>query len=52
MVTGTELTAPITPEDVARVDLTLRAQARVRGNGATSMTVSDSIAMRVALRNR
>jgi prepilin-type N-terminal cleavage/methylation domain-containing protein len=51
-VTGTELTAPVNPQNVARIDLTLRAQARVRGNGLSTTTVQDSIAMRVALRNR
>ena len=51
-VTGTELTAPVNPQDVARIDLTLRAWARVRGTGAATYSVRDSIAMRVALRNR
>jgi hypothetical protein len=49
--TNTALTAPIDPTRVRRIDLTLRAQARVRGAGASEYSVRDSLAMRVAMRN-
>jgi hypothetical protein len=36
---------------VARIDVTLRARTRVRG-GRDSVVVRDSVALRIALRNR
>jgi prepilin-type N-terminal cleavage/methylation domain-containing protein len=49
---GVALAAPVNPRAVARIDLTFRAQARVRGAGATEYAVRDSLALRVAMRNR
>ena len=49
---GAALAAPVDPRQVARIDLTFRAQARVRGAGSTEYAVRDSLALRVAMRNR
>lgn len=48
---GVRLTPPVDGRAVGRVDLTLRARAAVRG-GPDSVVVRDSVAVRVALRNR
>jgi hypothetical protein len=50
--TGVQLAAPVNPLRVDRVDLVMRASARVRGYGASMTDVRDSIAVRVAIRNR
>jgi type II secretory pathway pseudopilin PulG len=50
---GVRLPTPAVPTRVARVDLTLRARTLVRNEGrADSVVVRDSVAVRVALRNR
>jgi prepilin-type N-terminal cleavage/methylation domain-containing protein len=49
--TGVRLATPAVGTEVSRIDLTLRAASRVRG-GADSVVVRDSVAVRVALRNR
>jgi hypothetical protein len=48
---GTRLATPAVGTRVSRVDLTMRARSQVRG-GRDSIIVRDSIAVRVALRNR
>jgi hypothetical protein len=48
---GVQLAAPAPGTRVSRIDLTMRAATRVRG-GADSVVVRDSIAARIALRNR
>lgn len=49
--TGVRLATPATGTRVSRIDLTLRSRSRVRG-GRDSVVVRDSVAVRVALRNR
>ena len=49
--TGVRLPTPALGTNVSRIDLTLRAASRVR-EGPDSVVVRDSIAVRVALRNR
>jgi prepilin-type N-terminal cleavage/methylation domain-containing protein len=48
---GVRMAAPAPATRVARVDLTLRARERTR-HGRDSVVVRDSVAVRVALRNR
>jgi hypothetical protein len=48
---GTKLASPALGTSVSRVDLTMRARSKVRG-GKDSVIVRDSVAVRVALRNR
>jgi prepilin-type N-terminal cleavage/methylation domain-containing protein len=49
--TGVRLPTPAVATRVSRIDLTLRARSQVRG-GRDSVVVRDSVAVRVALRNR
>jgi prepilin-type N-terminal cleavage/methylation domain-containing protein len=48
---GVRLPTPAAGTSVSRIDLTLRARSQVRG-GRDSVIVRDSVAVRVALRNR
>jgi prepilin-type N-terminal cleavage/methylation domain-containing protein len=50
--TGVQLAVPANPLRVDRMDLVMRTSARVRGGGAASYNIRDSVAVRVALRNR